>query len=78
MDFEDASTSCQQAASDLYGASEVEAVAQAWCAVGVGASCGGGSQCVNPGGAPKGASCTSASECCSNSCKGQPGQKTCK
>ncbi len=27
---------------------------------------------------PVGASCTSNSECCSNSCKGKPGNKTCK
>ena len=27
---------------------------------------------------PAGASCTSDSECCSNSCKGRPGRKTCK
>lgn len=27
---------------------------------------------------PAGASCTSNSECCSNSCKGKPGSKTCK
>ncbi len=27
---------------------------------------------------PAGASCTSNSQCCSNSCKGKPGNKTCK
>lgn len=79
MDFADASTSCRQAATDLYGTFEADAVEQAWCAVGVGANCGGGGgQCVNPGGAPQGASCTSDSECCSDSCKGKPGSKTCK
>lgn len=36
---------------------------------------GGGGMCEL---APAGASCTSNSECCSNSCKGRPGNKTCK
>jgi len=36
------------------------------------ANCGGG------GCSPAGASCTSNSQCCSNSCKGKPGAKTCK
>ena len=27
---------------------------------------------------PKGASCTSNAECCSNKCKGKPGAMTCK
>ena len=36
---------------------------------------GGGGMCEL---APSGASCTSDSECCSNSCKGKPGSKTCK
>jgi hypothetical protein len=27
---------------------------------------------------PRGASCTSNTECCSGSCKGKPGRKTCK
>jgi len=36
-------------------------------------SCGGGGgQC-----SPKGASCSSGSDCCSGSCKGKPGSKTC-
>ena len=35
---------------------------------------GGGSGCS---GLPSGASCTSGSECCSGSCKGKPGSKTC-
>ena len=34
---------------------------------------GGGGSC-----APKGAACTSDSQCCSNHCKGKPGAKTCK
>jgi hypothetical protein len=34
---------------------------------------GGGGSCDPPG-----ASCTSNSECCSNSCKGKPGSKTCR
>jgi hypothetical protein len=34
---------------------------------------GGGGSCD-----PAGASCTSNSECCSNSCKGKPGSKTCR
>jgi V8-like Glu-specific endopeptidase len=34
---------------------------------------GGGGTC-----SPAGASCSSNSECCSNSCKGKPGAKTCK
>jgi V8-like Glu-specific endopeptidase len=34
---------------------------------------GGGGGC-----APKGASCTANSQCCSNSCKGRSGAKTCK
>jgi len=34
---------------------------------------GGGGGCD-----PAGASCTSNSDCCSNSCKGRPGAKTCK
>ncbi len=38
--------------------------------------CAGG--CVNPGGAPKGASCTGDIDCCSNKCKGKAGSKTCK
>ena len=36
---------------------------------------------LNPGSgscAPKGASCTSNGDCCSNSCKGKPGAKVCK
>lgn len=36
---------------------------------------------LSPGGgscSPEGASCTTNSQCCSNSCKGQPGNKTCK
>jgi hypothetical protein len=43
------------------------------------------SQFLNPSGsgggctlAPAGASCTNNSDCCSNSCKGKPGAKTCK
>ena len=36
---------------------------------------GGGGACEL---APSGASCTSDSECCSNNCKGKPGNKTCK
>ncbi|HKZ52520.1 MAG TPA: S8 family serine peptidase, partial [Candidatus Acidoferrales bacterium] len=36
---------------------------------------GGGGQCFL---LPKGASCTLDSECCSNTCKGKPGAKTCK
>ena len=36
---------------------------------------GGGGACEL---APSGASCTSDSECCSNNCKGRPGNKTCK
>ncbi len=47
----------------------------------LGTDCGGGGGnggCVNPGGAPAGASCTADSECCSNTCKGKPGNKTCK
>jgi len=35
--------------------------------------CGGGGTCQ-----PKGASCTSDSECCSNRCTGKAGRKTCK
>lgn len=35
---------------------------------------GGGPGC----GLPRGASCTSNSQCCSGSCKGKPGNKTCK
>lgn len=34
--------------------------------------------CINPGGAPAGASCTNNSDCCSDSCKGKPGGKTCR
>ena len=34
--------------------------------------------CVNPGGFPAGASCTSAGECCSDKCKGPSGNKSCK
>jgi hypothetical protein len=34
---------------------------------------GGGGGC-----SPAGAACTSNSNCCSNSCKGKPGQKTCR
>ncbi|HEX9945740.1 MAG TPA: serine protease [Thermoanaerobaculia bacterium] len=37
---------------------------------------------LNPGGggscSPQGASCSSNSQCCSNSCKGKPGAQTCK
>ena len=37
---------------------------------------------LNPGGggscSPPGASCTANNQCCSNNCKGKPGQKTCK
>jgi hypothetical protein len=36
---------------------------------------GGGGSCTQ---APKGASCTDNSDCCSNSCKGKQGNKTCK
>ena len=36
---------------------------------------GGGSQCDL---LPQGASCTSNSQCCSGSCKGRPGRKSCK
>jgi V8-like Glu-specific endopeptidase len=36
-------------------------------------SCGGGGGTCEPAGS----SCTSGSECCSGSCKGKPGQKTC-
>jgi len=36
---------------------------------------GGGGQCEL---SPKGASCSSDAECCSNSCKGKSGSKTCK
>ncbi len=36
---------------------------------------GGGGGCTL---LPKGASCTADSECCSGSCKGKPGSKTCK
>ena len=37
-----------------------------------------GDGCVNPGGSPPGTSCSSASECCSNKCKGKAGSQTCK
>jgi len=36
------------------------------------------SGCVNPGGFPPGNTCTSDSQCCSNKCKGPPGNKTCR
>jgi len=36
------------------------------------------SECVNPRGSPRGASCTSNGECCSDKCKGRPGNKTCR
>ncbi len=74
--FSQASSMTQQAAADLYTQTEVDACSEAWCAVGVG-DCSG-----DPGGCtdllPVGASCTSNSECCSNKCKGGPGNKTCK
>ena len=75
--FSQAANMTQTAASDLYGQAEVDACAEAWCAVGVG-DCSG-----DPGGGctdllPKGASCSSGSECCSGNCKGKPGQQTCK
>ncbi len=45
-------------------------------------ACGGGGGGGGGGGScdllPAGAGCTSNSECCSNSCKGKPGSKTCK
>ncbi len=45
-------------------------------------ACGGGGGGGGGGGScdllPSGASCTSDSECCSNNCKGKPGNKTCK
>ncbi len=50
----------------------------------LGIDCGGGgggddpAMCINPGGAPKGASCSADSECCSDNCKGKRGSKTCK
>jgi hypothetical protein len=34
--------------------------------------------CINPGGLPVGASCTSDSDCCGDKCKGGPGNKSCK
>jgi hypothetical protein len=40
-------------------------------------ACAGGG-CVNPGGLPQGASCTSDSQCCNNKCKGPPGNMTCR
>jgi len=44
--------------------------------------CGGGGGGGGGGGScpllPSGASCTSNSDCCSNSCKGRPGAKSCK
>lgn len=41
-------------------------------------ACQGGGGCINPGGAPAGASCTNNSDCCSDSCKGRPGHQTCR
>ncbi|HXV76442.1 MAG TPA: serine protease, partial [Candidatus Polarisedimenticolaceae bacterium] len=38
----------------------------------------GSSGCVNPGGAPAGASCSSNADCCSNKCKGPPSNLTCR
>jgi len=44
--------------------------------------CGGAEPPPGPGGTcellPQGASCSSDSECCSSSCKGKPGSKTCR
>ncbi len=45
------------------------------CAGGGGGGGGGGGSCTL---APVGAACSSNSDCCSNSCKGKPGNKTCK
>ncbi len=75
--FSQAADMTQQSALDLYSQAEADACAEAWCAVGVG-DCSG-----DPGGGctdllPAGASCTQGSECCSGSCKGKPGGKTCK
>lgn len=41
-------------------------------------SSGGGDPDPPPSCAPKGASCTANSDCCSNGCKGKSGAKTCK
>lgn len=62
---------------NAYGFGVVQA-ADAVTALGTGCGGGGSSSCVNPDGAPSGASCTSDSECCANNCKGKPGNKTCK
>lgn len=80
MDFPDAGAATMQAATDFFSQLEVDAVEEAWCAVGVLTSCGGGNGggCVNPGGLPIGESCTANSECCSDKCKGPPGGQTCR
>lgn len=41
-------------------------------------ACQSGGSCVNPGGAPAGASCSSDAECCDNKCKGPPNNQTCR
>ena len=40
--------------------------------------CSGDPACSGGGCSPPGATCTANSECCSNNCKGKPGNKTCK
>ncbi len=71
-EFSDARAATEQAAADLFGQSVVDSVGSAWCAVGVG-SCGGTGSC-----SAVGASCSADSDCCSGSCKGRPGNQTCK
>ena len=52
-----------------------DGVCNAECPAGDDPDCGGG-QCTD--GLPVGASCDADAECCSNKCKGKPGNKTCK
>ena len=80
---EDIRTALAQSAEDLgvagrddsYGFGLVQAnAAMAF----LGTDCGGGGGGGDLHASPAGDSCTSGSECCSGSCKGKPGGKTCK
>lgn len=58
-----------------YGLVQAEAAVDFLALNACGGSGGGGEVCEL---FPKGASCSSNDQCCSNSCKGRPGNKTCK
>lgn len=79
--YADFARSTVTAATDLYGASNpaaVSAVTAAWSAVNVTPAAAPPPPPPPPTCGAVGTTCTSGSQCCSGSCGGKPGKKTCK